>query len=54
VCGMSIQTVIQDPIPFLILLGLVVLTVWLWGWFKRRVGICFEASKPPIPDDEQK
>jgi hypothetical protein len=26
--------VIQDPIPFLVLLGVVLLTVWLWRWFK--------------------
>jgi hypothetical protein len=31
---MSIQRLAQDPIPFLILLGLVVLTVWLWRRFK--------------------
>jgi len=34
--GMSIQRVMQDPIPFLILLGLILLTVWLWRWFKDR------------------
>jgi|SRR5579863_2443500 len=28
--GMSIQRVDQDPIPFLILLSLALLTVWLW------------------------
>jgi len=33
---MSIQRVMQDPIPFLILLGLILLTVWLWRWFKDR------------------
>jgi hypothetical protein len=33
---MSIQKVIQDPIPFLILLGLILLTVWMWRWFKGR------------------
>jgi hypothetical protein len=31
---MSIQRVIQDPIPFLILLGLILVTVWLWRRFK--------------------
>jgi len=34
--GMSIQRVDQDPIPFLILLGLVLLMVWLWRLFKGR------------------
>ncbi len=33
---MSIQRVIQDPIPFLILFGLILLTVWLWRLFKDR------------------
>ena len=33
---MSIQRVIQDPIPFLILVGSTLLTVWLWRWSKRR------------------
>jgi hypothetical protein len=34
---MSIQRVIQDPIPFLMLLGLILLlTVWLWRRFKDR------------------
>jgi hypothetical protein len=28
--------VIQDPISFLILIGLVLLTVWVWNWFKGR------------------
>jgi hypothetical protein len=28
--------VIQDPIPFVILFGLILLTVWLWRWFKGR------------------
>jgi hypothetical protein len=28
--------VIDDPIPFLILFGLILLTVWLWRRFKRR------------------
>ena len=32
----DIPRVIQDPIPFLLLLGLVVLTVWLWRLFKGR------------------
>jgi len=27
---MSIQRVMQDPIPFLVLLGLILLMVWLW------------------------
>ena len=27
---------IQDPIPLLILFGLILLTVWLWRWFKDR------------------
>jgi hypothetical protein len=28
---------IEDhPIPFVILLGLILLTVWLWRWFKDR------------------
>jgi len=31
---MSIQRVIQNPIPFLILLDLILLTVWMWRWFK--------------------
>ncbi len=35
-CGMSIQRVIQDPIPFLILLGLLLLTVWLLQRFSDR------------------
>ena len=30
------QRVLLDPIPFLILLGLVLLAVWLWRWFKGR------------------
>ena len=25
-----------DPIPFLILFGLILLTVFVWRWFKRR------------------
>ena len=33
---MSIQRLIQDPIPFLILFGLILLTVWLWRRFKGR------------------
>jgi hypothetical protein len=33
---MSIQRVEQDPIPFLILFGLILLAVWIWRWFKRR------------------
>ncbi len=33
---MSIQRVIQDPVPFLILFGLILLTVWLWRRFKGR------------------
>jgi hypothetical protein len=33
---MSIQRVMQDPIPFLILLGLILLAVWLWRRFKDR------------------
>ena len=37
---MSIQRVIQDPIPFLLLLGLILLVVWLWRWFKDRQWIC--------------
>jgi hypothetical protein len=33
--GASMPTrVIQEPIPFLVLLGLVLLTVWVWSWFK--------------------
>jgi hypothetical protein len=32
----SIQRVIQDPIPFVILLGLILLTVWIWRWFNNR------------------
>jgi len=28
--------VLLDPIPFVILFGLILLTVWLWPWFKRR------------------
>jgi hypothetical protein len=34
--AMSIQRLIQDPIPFLILVGVILLTVWLWRWFKDR------------------
>jgi hypothetical protein len=35
--GVSVQMVIQDPIPFLILLGLILLlSVWAWRWFKDR------------------
>jgi hypothetical protein len=31
------QRVIEDhPIPFLILCGLILLTVWLWRWFENR------------------
>jgi len=30
------QRVLLDPILFLILLGLVLLTVWLWRRFKGR------------------
>ena len=30
------QRVIQDPIPFLVLFGLILLTVRLWWWFKNR------------------
>ncbi len=33
---MSIQRVIQDPVPFLILFGLILLTVWLRRRFKGR------------------
>ena len=37
---MSIQRVEQDPIPFLILLGLILLTLWLWrdlyNWTRRH------------------
>jgi hypothetical protein len=33
---MSIQRAMQDPIPFLILFGLILLTVWIWRWFKDR------------------
>jgi hypothetical protein len=33
---MNIQRLAQDPIPFLILLGLVLLAVWLWRWFRGR------------------
>jgi hypothetical protein len=35
-CGMSIQRVMQDPVPLLILFGLILLIVWLWRRFKRR------------------
>jgi len=31
-----VQRVHVDPIPFLILLGLILLTVALWRWFKGR------------------
>jgi hypothetical protein len=31
-----IQRVMQDSIPFRILLGLTLLTVCLWRWFKDR------------------
>lgn len=34
--GKSMQRVIQDPIPFLIGFCLILLTVWVWRWFKRR------------------
>ena len=31
------QRAIEDhPIPFVILFGLILLTVWLWRWFKDR------------------
>jgi hypothetical protein len=30
------QRVIEDPIPFLILFGLILLTLWVWRWFRRR------------------
>ena len=33
---MSIQRVMQDPIPFLILLSLILLTVWMWRRSKVR------------------
>ena len=33
---MNIQRLIQDPIPFLILVALILLTVWLWRRFKGR------------------
>jgi len=33
---LSMQRVMQDPIPFLILFGLILLTVWNWRWFKDR------------------
>jgi len=33
---MSIQRVMLDPIPLLILFGLILLTVWLWRRFKDR------------------
>ena len=31
-----IPRLIQDPIPFLILVCLILLTVWAWRWFKGR------------------
>jgi len=33
---LSIQHVMQDPIPFLILFGLILVPVWIWRWFKGR------------------
>jgi len=32
----SMQWLVQDPIPFLVLLCLVLITVWLLRWFKGR------------------
>jgi len=34
--GMSMQRVTLDPIPFLVLFGLIVLIVWLWRRFRGR------------------
>jgi len=34
--GMSIGRVMQNPIPFLISLCLILLTIWLLRWFKDR------------------
>ena len=35
--GVSEQKVMQDPIPFLILLGLILLlSIWAWRWFEVR------------------
>jgi hypothetical protein len=33
---MSIQRVVPDPIPLLILLGLILLAVWTWRRFRGR------------------
>jgi hypothetical protein len=30
------QRLTQDPIPFLVLFGLIVLTLWLWRYFRGR------------------
>jgi len=35
---MSIQRVMQDPIPILILFGLILVTVWIWRWFRGGSG----------------
>jgi hypothetical protein len=32
----AMERLTQDPIPFLVLFGLIVLTVWLWRWFRHR------------------
>ena len=34
--GVTMPRVIQDSIPFVILFGLILLTVWLWRRFKDR------------------
>ena len=34
--GGHLQRVIQDPIPFLILFGSILLMLWLWRQFKDR------------------
>jgi hypothetical protein len=35
--GVTMQRAIDDhPIPFVILFGLILLTVWFWRWFKDR------------------
>ena len=34
--GVSMQRVIQDPIPLLILFGSILLTLWLWSRFRDR------------------
>ena len=34
--GRTMQRVVLDPIPFLILFSLILITVFAWWWFKGR------------------